>query len=351
MSLQVVQELDDGLEHGKLAGALDQVLVHSEALEGNPLGDSPCRLLYVYRPPAWRAECGQRLPTVYLLQGFAGQLRHWLEPDHASTSIVERIDAMFAAERCPRAVVVFVDGWNSRGGSQFLNSSSTGRYLDYLCDEIVPFVDGRYSTHVGRGYRGVVGKSSGGYGAVAAAMLRPDLFGGVVSLAGDALFECCYQPLFPVAARMLRDEFESSWEVFTARATISNAADLRRFAILFAAYAVGCAYAPDPERPGAALMPFEPRTGRLILEVWERWLAFDPVRMAQHHAEALTSLRLIHLEAGRQDEFFLDLGAQALSHELTRLGIAHSLELFDGDHEAANDRHPDAIRKLALSLR
>jgi hypothetical protein len=46
---------------------------------------------------------------------------------------------MFSAEESPPALIVFVDASTSWGGSQFLNSSSTGRYLDYLCDEVVPF--------------------------------------------------------------------------------------------------------------------------------------------------------------------------------------------------------------------
>ena len=76
--------------------------------------------------------------------------------------MVERLDAMFAAGDCPDAVIVFVDAWTSRGGSQFLNSTSTGRYLDYLCDEVVPFVDERYPTARGprpaRPDRQVVGR-------------------------------------------------------------------------------------------------------------------------------------------------------------------------------------------------
>ena len=36
--------------------------------------------------------------------------------------MIERLDAMFAQGDCPDAIVVFVDCWTSRGGSQFLNS-------------------------------------------------------------------------------------------------------------------------------------------------------------------------------------------------------------------------------------
>ena len=96
---------------------------------------------------------------------------------------------------------MFVDCWTSLGGSQFLNSPGTGRYLDYLCDEVVAFVDERYPTLPAREHRGIAGKSSGGYGAMVAPMLRPDVFGALASHAGDALFEHCYLPDISHAAR------------------------------------------------------------------------------------------------------------------------------------------------------
>jgi S-formylglutathione hydrolase FrmB len=326
-----------------LAGSLDQLLVRSELLEGNPLGDPAVRPLYVYRPPG----AAEPLPSVYMLQGFGGRLPEWLEPAAAGQTTIERLDAMFSCGES-RALIVFVDCSTSWGGSQFLNSTSTGRYLDYLCDEVVPFVDARYPTLSAREHRGVSGKSSGGYGAIAASMLRPGVFGALASHAGDALFECCYQPLFPVAARLLRTEFRGSWEAFEVRAQTADF-DWRQYAALFAAYGTACAYSPDPDRPGKALIPFD-SVGRPVEEIWSRWLARDPVRMARHHAEALAGMRAIYLGAGLQDDFFLDLGASAFSDELTRLGIAHSLELFDGDHDAVDERIPAATCALARAL-
>ena len=113
---------------------------------------------------------------------------------------------------------------------------------------------------------------------------------------------------------------------------------------------MACAYSPDPQRPGRGLLPFETATGRLIEEVWERWLALDPVRMAPRHADALASMRRIHLDAGRSDEWFLDLGAQAFAGELAKLGVAHTFELFDGGHGGLTYRYPGAIRELILAL-
>ncbi len=333
-----------------LAGSLDRLVVHSEMLERNPLGDPTRRPLYVYRPPQVQTQSERRVPSVYLLQGFFGQLDEWLARDAPAPTMVERLDAMFAAGDCPPAVIVFIDAWTSRGGSQFLNSSSTGRYLDYVCDEVIPFIDARYPTLAAREHRGVSGKSSGGYGAMVISMLRPEIFGALASHAGDALFECCYQPLFPAAARMLRDHFQGSWELFHELAVALAEPDRQRFALLFAVYGTACAYTPDPDRPGEALMPFDIGTGRPIDEIWARWLQLDPVRMAEPHADALGSMRRIYLDAGRQDEFFLDLGAQAFADELTRLGIDHSLELFDGAHGGIAHRYPAAIRELVLAL-
>jgi len=328
------------------------VVVRSEALADNPLGDPSHRPLYVYRPPgvAVGASGRARLPTIYMLQGFGGRIEEWLAPDSDGLTTVERVDSMFARGESAPAVIVFVDAWTSRGGSQFLNSTSTGRYLDYVCDEVVEFVDGRYPTLAAREHRGVSGKSSGGYGALALSMLRPDVFGALASHAGDALFESCYRPLFPAAARMLRDEFGGSWEAFEQRID-EPGFDWRECPVLFAAYGTACAYTPDPGRPGMALIPFDSLTGRPIEEVWERWLALDPVRMAAHHVEALAGLRRIYIDAGRHDEFFLDLGALALSVELGRLGIAHSLELFDGNHDGVDRRMPAAIAQLTHALR
>jgi hypothetical protein len=179
-------------------------------------------------------------------------------------------------------------------------------------------------------------------------MLRPDVFGALASHAGDALFECCYQPLFPVAARLLRTQFQGSWEAFEAQAGEADF-DWKRSAALFAAYGTACAYTPDPNRPGKALIPFDD-VGRPIEKVWARWLTLDPVRMAAKYGEALASMRTIYLDSGLQDEFFLDLGARAMSSELARLGIHHSLRLYEGNHDSVDERMPAAVCELVRAL-
>jgi S-formylglutathione hydrolase FrmB len=333
------------------AGRLDELALDSEALTGNPLGDPHRRPVYVYTPPAYEAEPDRRYPSVYLIQGLTGQLDMWRNRKFGQPTTPEAIDDWFAADGRTAAVVVFVDAWTSLGGSQFLDSPATGRYHTYLCDEVVPFVDARYRTLPGAEHRGIAGKSSGGYGAMVTPMLRPDLFGGLATHAGDALFESCYQPEFREAARALRDEYDGSFDAFWADLRSRPGRSKRTDGALLDVWCMAACYSADAD--GTVQLPFEPLTGRLIPAVWDRWLAWDPVRMAAPRADALRGLRAIWIDAGRSDDFYLDLGAEAFRRELAAVGIDDDrvrFELFDGTHAGIEWRYPAAIGWLAERL-
>jgi enterochelin esterase family protein len=50
----------------------------------------------------------------------------------------------------------------------------------------------------------VLGKSSGGYGAMVLGMRHPDVFQALACHSGDMYFEYCYQADFPKAVDILR---------------------------------------------------------------------------------------------------------------------------------------------------
>ena len=125
-------------------GTLDRLVVESELLAGNPLGDPAHRPLWVYLPPGVERDHPKPLPSVYVIQGYTGQIDMWANRVAFEPTFLERLDHMFATGGCPDAIVVLVDAWTSYGGSQFIDSASTGPYMSYLCDEVVPFVDERY---------------------------------------------------------------------------------------------------------------------------------------------------------------------------------------------------------------
>jgi S-formylglutathione hydrolase FrmB len=264
-------------------------------------------------------------------------------------SVVELVDQLFTDGGAPPALVVFVDAWTSLGGSQFLDSPATGNYHTYLCDEIVSWVDSRYRTIPERERRAITGKSSGGYGAMVTPMLRPDLWGGLATHAGDALFEDVYLPEFRQVARTLRDDYDGSyerfWQDFRSRPAFSKDSDVYMLDV----WCMAACYSADPD--GTVRLPFETTTGKILPEIWERWLAWDPVRMVPNHAEILRGLRAIYIDSGKRDEFYLDLGAEAFRAALARIGVTDvHFELFEGTHMGIEYRYPLALRYLAERL-
>lgn len=330
-------------------GRLEERWFESRALQGNPLGDPHVRPVWVHLPPGYDEEASRRYPSLYVIQGFTGQVDMWRNRSAFRPTVPELVDDLLASGETPPCIVVYVDAWTSVGGSQFLDSPGTGRYHTYLCDEVVPWVDAEYRTVPERTHRGISGKSSGGFGAMVTAMLRPDLFAGFATHAGDALFEVCYLPGFPEAVRALRDHYEGSydrfWEDFRSRPAFAKDTDVK----LLEYWAYAAAYSAEDD--GTVRLPFDTATGALIPEVWERWTRWDPVRMVPAHAEALRSQRAIYIDAGKRDEWFLDLGAEAFRRALQAIGVTDVFfELFDAGHMSIEYRYPIGLRYLAERL-
>jgi S-formylglutathione hydrolase FrmB len=332
-----------------LKGRFEEHTFESEALKGNALGDPHTRPLWVYVPPGYDDEPNRRYPSIYVIMGLTGQLDMWRNRSPFRKNFPELADELFASGESPPAILVWVDCWTSLAGSQYLDSPGTGKYHTYLCEEIVPWVDERYRTMPGSDHRGITGKSSGGYGAMVTAMLRPDLFGGLATHAGDALFEVCYQPDFRKSARVLRDEYEGSfdrfWEDFRSRPAFAKESDGH----LLNDWCMAACYSADED--GTVRLPYDTVTGELIPEVWDRWLAWDPVRMVPKYADALRSMRGIYIDAGKKDEWFLDLGAEAFHRALADIGVNDVFfELFDATHMQIEYRYPIAVKYLAERL-
>ncbi|MBA2533193.1 MAG: enterochelin esterase [Nocardioidaceae bacterium] len=331
-----------------LKGRVSEVAFHSRLLEGNPLGDPADRPLYIYVPPGYDDQPTRRYPVVYVIQGYTGQVKGWFNRVPYKPPFLEAVDAVFADRDIPSCILVLVDAFTRYGGSQFVDSPGTGRYHSYLCDEVVPYVDEHYRTLDDPAHRGIAGKSSGGFGAMITPMLRPDLFGGLASHAGDGLYEQNYLPAFGKAVRLLRDydaDIHRWWDDFCTRPAFSKEGDESLLMVL------GISACFSAEEDGTPVLPFDPRSGTVREAVWQRWLAWDPIRMVPDHADALRGLRGIWLDAGTHDEFYLDLAALAFRDALHDAGVTDvAFELFDAGHMGIDYRYPLAIRYLAERL-
>ncbi len=331
------------------AGRFERHTIVSEALRDNPLGDPHERPLWMYTPPGYDDEPDRRYASVYVIQGYTGQVDMWWNRTPFAPSYPELADRVFAEQGAPPVVVVWVDAWTAIGGSQFVDSPAIGNYHTHLCEEIVPWVDERYRTVPEAAHRGIQGKSSGGYGAMITPLLRPDLFGGLATHAGDALFEHCYARDFAPALRELRKSyggsFERFWEDFYARPGIQKPADPQ----IINTWGMAAAYSANED--GSVDLPFDLETGELRPEVWDRWLAWDPVRMVESRADAARSWKAVYIDSGTSDEYFLDLGAEAFRRKLEQVGVTDVFfELFEGKHGGIAWRYPIALNYLAERL-
>jgi enterochelin esterase-like enzyme len=322
--------------------------VDSAALAGNPLGDPARRRLLVWLPPGYDDEPGRRHPVIYVLPGYGSCVEEWCNRDLFEPTIFERLESLYArTQPPPPCLYVYVDGSTRYGGSQFVNSSATGRHQDYVVEDVVAHVDARYRTLAAPAHRGVAGHSSGGIGALVLCMRRPDVFGACASHAGDTLFEHCYGRELGGFARALR-EHGGDLEALAGRLLGDEVYRRRNFGPLMV---LGCAaaYSPDPGAPLGIGLPVD-AAGTLCEQHWERWLAQDPVRMAPDHATALRGLRAVYLDAGDADEYYMDVGTAALSEVLTEIGVEHRHERFPGGHGGIAHRYPVAYEYLARVL-
>ena len=340
-----------------LSGRIEEHVIDSELLRGNPLGDPHERPVLVYLPPGYDDEPDRRYPAVYVIQGYTGQVTMWRNRTPFRQPFPERADALFdeagrpgSANGVPSAVIVYADAWTAYGGSQFVDSPGTGRYHSYLCNEVVPWVDARYRTLPVAAHRAIMGKSSGGFGAMITPMLRPDLFGAFASHAGDSLYEQCYLRDFGPAVRALRGydgDIWKWWQDFKSRPPFTKPGD----AVLLGLLGVAAAFSANDD--GSIDLPFDPRTGVVRPDVWQRWLDLDPVRMAPRYADALRSQRAIWIDAGNMDEYFLDVGAEAFRGQLRAIGVPDDLirfEIFDGAHGSITYRYPMSLAWLCQKM-
>lgn len=332
---------DNMIEKPKEQGTIEILNHESDVLRDNPLGDKHIRDVIVYLPPGY-AESGDSYPSVYCLTGFTGRGKMLLNDSAFTPNLAERMDGLIASGKVRPMILVMPDCFTYYGGSQYINSTATGRYEDYLTGEIVPFVDEQFRTKRARESRAVMGKSSGGYGSLIMGMRHSDLFGLVCSTAGDAYFEYCYPMDFVKAFRVIKGDPEGFMKKFWA--TEKKGKD--DFPAL---NTIGMSACYSPNSTGFDL-PFDLETGELRDNVWQRWLEHDPVRLVEKHVENLKSLKLLYLDAGTRDEFALDVGARILSKKLNDHGIDHIHEEFDDGHMGISYRYDRSLELISEKI-
>ena len=316
----------------------------SEALRENAAGDPHIREVPVYLPP--EIGTSELLPVIFVLAGLTGRGQSMLETHPWRKGVVKRYDEALVRGEVPRAILVMPDCFTVYGGSQYVNSSAVGNYEDHVVQELLPFVDEHYPTVVGR--RALVGKSSGGFGALHLGMRYPKLFPVIASVSGDCCFEYTFGSEFLACLRGLT-EFDGDpalfLEAFKAKPKLKGDGHS-----MLNVMAMAACYSPNPDAPLGFDLPVDLHTGQRVESVWKRWLEFDPVFACANHADALRSLEWLYLEAGTKDEFNLQFGLRVLTRELARLNIPFDHAEHGGGHFGLDDRYLELLPRIAERL-
>lgn len=329
-------------------GRVERPVLESKLLAGNPLGDPADRVTPVYLPPSYDESPSRRYPMILAIVGFTGTGRmhlneNWFEPD-----LPTRLDSLIDSGEMNESIVVMPDGATKYAGSQYIDSEATGPYGRYTGEEVIAWADENYRTIPRREARGVFGKSSGGYGSFRMAVDFPDVFSAFACHSGDSAFEYCYLPEFPRALRYLwQKNITPKRFLDTYRANTDRSGD---YMPLLNELAMASCYSPNPGSELGFDLPFDVTTGAVVEEVWERWLANDPVRMIATRLDALRSQSLIYLDCGTKDEWFLDVGTRLMAALIREKGLEVVHEEFDAGHMDIQYRYSRSLPLISKAL-
>jgi hypothetical protein len=98
------------------------------------------------------------------------------------------MDSLIGKRAIQEMIVVMPDANTRLGASWYLNSSTTGRWEDFISRDLVAWTDAHFRTIARRESRGLGGASMGGFGALMIAMRHGDPFSAVYSAS-----TCCTQ--------------------------------------------------------------------------------------------------------------------------------------------------------------
>ena len=282
------------------AAQLEVFTITSAKLRGNPLGDPATRRVAIFKPDAVKEST-----LVVYLPGWGGSSEDAIAQG-AGGWFGQVVDQL-VAKGMPFRIAV-VDGRSRYGGSQFLNSTATGDYGDYVSEEIVPALSkAAEKTCI------IAGHSSGGYGALMLAISHHEKFPAVVALSPDSDFETTHKPLVE----------DPSVRAVT-RAELDAAMAPAKPAHLPASLILGlCAnYAPIAGQPGRFEWLYDER-GRWRAEAWARWIALDPLTVVRKNPDAFAKTQRVYLDGAEHDEFGANIGARKI-HEVIREKIPRS---------------------------
>ena len=161
----------------------------------------------VVTPDAALGKKATACPTVYLLHGFGGHAKTWIEIKPNLPQIADEKGIIFV---CPDGSTSWY--WDSPKDPSF-------RYETFVSSELVKYIDGHYKTITDRKGRAITGLSMGGHGGLWTAIRHKDTFGACGSTSGGVDIRP-FPKNWDMAKRL--GDYESNKEIWDTHTVINQ---------------------------------------------------------------------------------------------------------------------------------
>lgn len=311
------------------AGTVEKIKVHGASLEGNLEGDPAERDVFVYLPPSYATQPNRRYPVLYFIHGYGATAEAYWK----LMVVPEAADKVMNAGTVHEMIVVLPDAHTIYDGSMYSNSPTTGNWEAYITHDLVAYIDSHYRTIADRDSRGLAGHSMGGYGTWRLAMKYPDVFSSIY-----AMSSCCLlnNPGAGRGGPPARPAQTPGAAPATPPAPPANGANGRGagrggrgggFANVI--FAEAAAWSPDPANP-PKFYDLPNQDGVLHPEIAAKWVANSPLAFVDQYVPSLKKYRAIAMDVGDMDN--LMSSNKQMDESLTRLGVVHTFEIYEGNH-------------------
>jgi S-formylglutathione hydrolase FrmB len=296
-----------------IRGILERFSFSSVNLE-NKIGDPVEREVLVHISPGGSGP----LPCIIYLAPFTGTGFARANWRAFSETLPQRHERLVKSGVMPPSILVMPDTFTSLGGNQFIDSDIVGDWGSWLNDDLRREISSRYDVS---GF-GLVGKSSGGYGALVRGMLD-DCWSAVACHSGDCGFELLFG--IEMGSTLTQIKKHGGMEGFLnyVKNTISLKGD--DFHTLMIA-AMASTYS-DGTLPVDENCIFDD-------EKWSEWMAWDPLNMIEDHRK----LPPCWIDVGDSDQYNIQYGLRQLHSRMNELEIPHEWEEFPGTHSGIDHR-------------
>jgi len=292
--------------------------LNSTILRENLVGLKTTRNVMVYLPPGYSTS-GRSYPVVYYCHSIYGNPEIILSD---SSEVPELLEHAFSSGQKKEFIFVAADYSSENIGSLYENSTTSGRWLDFTTQELVPFIDNKYRTIRNRNSRAVTGDFIGGRGAIKLGMSHADVFGVVYGLHPVAL---------GVGTRPWTDLGVNWDKIFNAKNFAGLGGD--RYCEMWVA--ICQAFLPNSSRPPFYCDYFMKKEGNKLVVDQENLIKiqhqFHLDETLNETYKNLLSLRGFAFDWARYDGNYDHVyAARAFTRKLDDFGVEHEAEEYRG---------------------